>query len=372
MRKPTFKMKKHSPPRNKPGTAPGTLAAAPEARATKITVIAYKPDDILEKIVGDLTEIETLRRDWPMLWISVEGLGSADRIGQLGKMFGLHPLALEDAVGQHQRPKAEAYDGYLFVVTEKAKCQGDDFEAEQVNLFIGASFLITMQETPHETKPVLARLRGGSQKRERFMHADYLAYSIVDTLIDEFFPLLDHFSDRLDTLEEEVVARPRRQLIADTHVIKRELQQIRHALWPMREMINNFSSATELVHEETRPYLRDCYDHIIQIVDIVETYRERASSLVDIYLSSMANRTNEVMRVLTIISTIFMPLSFIASLYGMNFDTGSKWNMPELHWKYGYPYALGLMTVVTILLLLYFRRKGWFTPAEEADPTPPR
>ena len=192
----------------------------------------------------------------------------------------------------------------------------------------------------------------------------------IDTLVDEFFPLLEHFSDRLDALEEEVVARPRRKLIEDTHVIKRELQQIRHGIWPMREMINNFAAQAEFMHSETRPYLRDCYDHVIQIVDIVETYRERASSLVDIYLSSMANRTNEVMRVLTIISTIFMPLSFIASLYGMNFDT--------LEMEHA-----GAALAIRLSLCAradgngdgdnaaWFQRKGWFTPAEEPGPLPP-
>jgi len=346
-----------------PGTAPGTLVVPPGAPFPKITVIAYGPDDLSETEIAGPDEIAPLLKKWPMLWINVDGLGSTDIIAGLGNIFGLHILALEDVVNLHQRPKTEQYKDYIYIALQMAHWRSERLETEQISIFVGKNFVLTFQEDVGDCfNPVRTRLKMAKSRRDRFMHPDYLAYTILDAVIDEYFPILEKFGDRLDALEEEVVAKPERSFVSDTHQLKRELQEMRHGLWPMREMINAFSTATILVGEETRPYLRDCHDHVIQALDMLETYRERASGLIDIYLSSISAHMNEIMKVLTIIATIFMPLSFIASLYGMNFDRSSPWNMPELGWRYGYLYSLGLMVISILVMLHYFRRKGWLAP----------
>ena len=346
--------------RSAPGTAPGTLTVPQCALFPKITVIAYDDINLAEMEIDDPAKLRPLLQKWPLLWINVDGLGSADIIARLGEVFGLHMLALEDVMGLHQRPKTEPYEDYIFVTMQMAHWRHENLETEQISLFIGRNFVLTFQENVGDCfNPVRARLKRSDARRVRFMHADYLAYTLVDAIIDEYFPILERFGDLLDVIEEEVVTHPQQSVSADTHQLKRELQQLRHNLWPMREMINGFSSSPILVYEDTRPYLRDCHDHIIQALDMLETYRERASGLIDIYLSSISAHMNEIMKVLTIIATIFMPLSFIASLYDMNFDRASPWNMPELGWRYGYLFSLGLMGLSIVAMLFYFWRKGW-------------
>jgi magnesium transporter len=346
--------------RQPPGTPPGTLTVPEGAKAPKISLMAYDADQLVERTVTDLDEIAALRGKYPMIWINVDGLGSIPAVEKMGGIFGLHSLALEDVMNLHQRAKTENYNEYLFIALRMAHWRNENIATEQMTMFVGPDFVLTFQEDCGDSfDPVRARLRSGKSRRVRFLNADYLTYALIDAAVDEYFPILEMLGDRLDALEEEVVARPQRGVIAATHTLKRELQQMRHAMWPMREMINGFAASHSLVHEETRPYLRDCHDHIIQVLDMLETYRERASGLVDIYLSSISNRMNEVMQVLTVIATIFMPLSFIASVYGMNFDTSSPWNMPELKWRYGYPFALLMMAIVAGVMLFFFRRRGW-------------
>ncbi len=268
--------------------------------------------------------------------------------------------ALEDVVNVHQRPKVEEYEDHSFIVTRMI--QSDQAPTtEQVSMFLGERFLLTFQEQPGDcfnlVRDRLRKHRG--QIRER--KADYLVYALLDAVIDGYFPVFEDFGERLETLENLVMGQPSRDLVAQIHGMKRNLLALRRAIWPQREMVNALMRES-LTHisDETRPYLRDCYDHTIQLMDVVETYREIASGLADVYLSSTSARMNEVMKVLTIIATIFMPLGFIASLYGMNFDAkASPWNMPELEWYWGYPFALVLMSVVALGFLAYFRRKGW-------------
>ncbi len=348
--------------RHKPGTAPGTLVAPKGAPFPKIHVMAWDEDNLVEQDVSTAGEVEPLLKKWRVVWINIDGLGSAEIIEKFGELLNMHPLVLEDILGLHQRPKTEDYGDQLFLVTRMADLRGEFLATEQVSLFIGKNFVISFQETVGDCfDPVRERIRFGKGRRVRFSRPDYLAYAILDAIIDGYFPILDHYNERLNTLEDKVVENPHRNLIHHIHGIKRDLHLLRHNLWPMREMVNGFADDEEIVSEETRTYLRDCHDHIIQVLDILETYRERASGMIDIYLSSVSNKLNEVMQVLTIIATIFIPLSFIASVYGMNFDTAvSPWNMPELHWAYGYPFALGLMAATAGGLLLWFRRKGWF------------
>ncbi|CAG0953144.1 partial Cobalt/magnesium transport protein CorA, partial [Anaerolineae bacterium] len=277
-------------------------------------------------------------------------------------VFSLHPLALEDVVHVHQRPKVEEYEAGFYLVMRMPRFEGAvNVELEQLSLFFGPGYVVTFQEREGDClEPVRERLRG-SRGRVRQLGADYLAYTLLDAVIDAYFPILEVVGERLELLEDRVLLHPDRAVVEDIHHVKRELIAIRRAIWPLRDAVNRLEREEHpLIDRETQVYLRDCYDHCVQLVELVETYREVATGLLDVYLSSVSNRMNEVMKVLTIIATIFIPLGFVASVYGMNFDTSrSPYNMPELEWRYGYPYVLGLMAAMVIGLLVYFRVKRW-------------
>lgn len=345
-----------------PGAAPGTLVADPAAGAPAVTLIAYGPDGFEEIEITDVEALAPLIGKHPVTWINVVGLGNIELIRRLGEMFSLHGLALEDVVNVHQRPKVEDYDEHAFIVSRMV-AGGDSPTTEQVSMFLGDRFLLTFQEKPGDCfDPVRARLRN-SHSQIRSRPTDYLAYALLDAVIDGYFPVLERLGERLEELEDKVIAAPGTMEVTRIHEIKRELLTLRRAVWPQRDMLSALTrEASPFVTDQTRLYLRDCYDHTFQLMDVVETYREIATSLVDIYLSSVSTRLNEVMKVLTIIATIFIPLSFVTGLYGMNFDTdASPWNMPELEWHWGYPMALGLMTAIAAAMLSYFYRKGWLT-----------
>ena len=350
----------HRKRRVPPGASPGTLVADPTAFQPTVRLIAYGPDDLEEVEIGDLQELEPLIGKHAVTWIDIIGLGNLDLIRRLGEMFKLHGLALEDVVNLHQRPKLEDYAEHAFIVTRMIE-DGPSPTPEQVSMFLGERFLLTFQERPGDCfEPVRARLRS-SRGQIRSRRADYLAYALLDAVIDGYFPVLEALGERLEVLEDRVITRPADMEAAQIHEIKRELLLLRRAIWPQREMVNALSRETSpYVTDQTRPYLRDCYDHTIQLMDIVETYREIATGLVDVYLSSVSTRLNEIMKVLTIIATIFIPLGFITGIYGMNFDRGaSPWNMPELGWYWGYPVVVALMAVLALWMLYYFYRKGW-------------
>ncbi len=349
-------MKKRVPP----GAPPGTLVADPRAPKPVLRVLAYGPDGFKEIDGADVETIAGLRGSWPVLWVSVEGLGDAGIIEGVGGLFGLHQLALEDVLSTNQRPKVEQYGDYVFVVARKAVLD-DRVSTEQMSLFLGSDFVLSFHESPSNDYDVIRdRIRSAS-RRIASKGPDYLAYALIDALIDRYFPVLEEYGERLEGLEEDVVAHPSEGLIRRIHEAKRDLLTVRRAVWPLRDALSAlYREPSLLVAEDTRVYLRDCYDHTIQIIDFVETYREIATGMMDVYLSSLSNRMNEIMKVLTIIATIFIPLSFIASLYGMNFNPAkSPWNMPELEWRWGYPFALGLMALAAVSMLMYFRRKGW-------------
>jgi magnesium transporter len=233
-------------------------------------------------------------------------------------------------------------------------------ESEQVSLFLGPDFVVTFQERPGDClEPVRERIRK-KVARIRDAGPGYLTYSILDAVIDHFFPLLEAYGERLETLEDRIILRPDRSVVAEIHDMKRELLYVRRAIWPQREALNTLvRDDIPHISAETRLYLRDCYDHCVRLIDLVETYREVCSDLMDLYLSSISNRMNEIMKVLTIISTLFIPLTFVVGVYGMNFDTASPWNMPELKWYFGYPLCLALMAAITVGQIFFFRRKGW-------------
>ena len=343
------------------GSAPGTLISHPDAAPPKLRVIGFGPDGVFEEQeVGSVAELPSLRGRWPVLWIDVEGVGDADAVEAIGDAFGLHRLALEDVMNTHQRPKVEEYPDHLFAVTRRATL-GDRVDTEQIGLFLGPDWVLTFQEQPGDAwEPVRERLRVG-RGRIRTSGADYLFYALLDAVIDGYYPLLEEFGERLELLEEEVIDDPREELVGVIHGARRDVLALRQALWPMREAMSQlYRDEIPQITEETRVYIRDAYDHAIQVIDLLENYRETASALLDVYLSSVSHRMNEVMKVLTIIATIFIPLTFIAGIYGMNFDPGaSPWNMPELSWYWGYPAVWAVMIAVAVVLVWFFRRKKW-------------
>jgi magnesium transporter len=349
--------------RAKPGTAPGVLVADPSATATAIASIAFGPDvatnGFAEATGIEAADLAALRRPTGVLWADIVGLADHTAIQAVAGQFGLHPLAVEDITNTHQRPKAEIYADHLFIVFRMVT-PGGPVEGEQVSLVLGDGWVLTFQEKPGDCfEPVRARLRHG-KGRIREAGADYLAYALIDAAIDGYFPVLESMGEAIETLEDSVVNDPDRRQVEELHHVKRDLLVLRRAIWPLREMLNALlRDESSVIAPTTRPYLRDAYDHTVQLMDIVETYREIASGLLDVYLSSQSARLNEVMKVLTIIATIFMPMSFVASLYGMNFDTSHPFNMPELSWPFGYAFALFIMAGIATGLLWWFKRKGW-------------
>lgn len=341
------------------GIAPGTVTADPQSPQPVVTMIAYGPSELREQRITDMRELPGLVGKLPVTWINVDGLGNADVIQQLGRLFGLHPLALEDTVNTHQRAKVDDYGDVLYVAMRMV--QGPPLATEQISFFVGHNFLITFQEDLEgdSLNSVRERIR---QKRGRVRDAgpDYLLYELLDSAIDGYFPVLEHLGIRLDELDEDGDVVPIGQTLAELHALRREFLFLRRVIWPIRDTAQSLlRGGHAAILPETQVYLRDTYDHASQLIDILEIDRETCTDLRDFYYSKLSNRTNEIMRTLTIITTLFMPLSFIAGLYGMNFQY-----MPELSWKYGYPMALGLMAMMVISFFYFFSRKGWLHSSE--------
>jgi magnesium transporter len=351
---------------NKPGSPPGTLIIDADSQIPNIFLIDYNPNQTVDVTLTTPEECQPYLDTESVSWVDVQGLGSEDVLQRLGKVFNLHPLLLEDAVNIPQRPKVDEYEGHLMFVAHMVNKQAESngFLLEQVSLIVGRNYLLTIQEEPEldAFEPVRERIRH-NKGAIRQQGTDYLAYSLIDAIIDGFFPVLEDYGERLEDLQDEVVSQPTKRTLDKIHRIKRELLLLRRAIWPQRDAINSLiREDSQLVSQPVRIYLRDCYDHTVQVIDMVETYRELASNLMDIYLSSISNRMNEVMQTLTVISTIFIPLTFIAGIYGMNFDrSASPVNMPELGWYYGYPSVLAVMLAIASSLLIYFWRRGWLS-----------
>jgi magnesium transporter len=377
MRKSTEKRRKDEIHRRTlPGAAPGTLAVDPEAMRSKIRVIAYGSGAITDKRIDDPQAVREFLDRWPVTWVNVDGLGDAVTLGRIGEVFDLHRLSLEDVVNVHQRAKVEPYGKYHFIVGRMVNNGSDEaLDTEQLSIFLGRNYVLTFQEHPGDCFDTVRDRISKAGGRIRNCGPDYLAYALIDAFIDDYFPVLEKYGERLEELEDEVITRADTQVIAQIHQVKRDLLVLRRAIWPLREAVNSLvRDPTPLISDETRIYLRDCYDHAVQLIDLLENYREIASSLVEVYLSSVSNRLNEIMKVLTIFTVVFIPLNFIASIYGMNFNTeSSPWNMPELNWRYGYPFTLGLMAAVALSMLISFRKKKWIgsgSHEERADWTP--
>jgi magnesium transporter len=354
------RLAKRSPRKLPPGSTPGLIDAAQQSGNPVIRVFGYGPHGAQQDLDADISAIAKLRENFPVIWVDVVLSGDTKLLSGIGDAFGLHKLALEDVVNTHQRPKVEEYGDYLFIIALMLHEHEKD-ETEQVSFFLGEGYLITFQERPGDCfSSVRDRIVQG-KGRIRDAGADYLCYALLDTIVDGYFPALEHLGETLEDLEDRVVSDPDPGNVAELHDMKRSLLMLRRAIWPHREMLNNLiRDEHPLISAQSTPFLRDCYDHTIQLMDIVETYREIASGLVDVYISSISVKLNEVMKVLTVVATLFMPLGFIASLYGMNFDrTASPWNMPELGWYYGYLFAVSLMIASAGGLLWYIWKKGW-------------
>jgi magnesium transporter len=344
----------------KAGLPPGTLVHIGEKKAgeVKITLIDYDEASFQESEVRTVEECFSFREKPTVTWINVEGVDQVELVEKLGNCFGLHPLVLEDILNTDQRPKMEIHGEYVYIVL-KMLSGGDPnrwVESEQVSLILGANFVISFQEGKEGDvlNPVRERIRGG-KGFIRKMGSDFLAYSLIDTIVDNYFLVLERLGEKIELLEEELVARPTTATLQEIQKFKNEMTFVRRVVWPLREVISGLArKESPLVKETTEIYLRDVYDHVVQVMDTIEVYREMLSGMLDIYLSSVSNRLNSVMKVLTIIATIFMPLTFIAGIYGMNFKY-----MPELDWRWAYPAVWLVVVIIGISMLIYFKKKKW-------------
>jgi len=350
---------------SKPGTAPATLVAPldQEGRKPEISLIEYDAHTIQERKVERIEETFSCPQNGKVGWINISGLGDVEILRQVGLNFRIHPLALEDMLNTGQRPKVEEYENQLFIVLQMGYSTNDeDIVFEQVSMVLGKQFVITVQEEAgHDVfGPVRLRLQQGGGN-VRYMKADYLAYTLVDAVVDHYFPLVESLGDSMEEFQERVLNDPTRERLRQLHDFRRAIAELRRAVWPQREVLAHLTrDETGLIEGQTKFFFRDCYDHTMIVLDLLETYRDATRNLMDLYLSSLSMRTNEIIRVLTVISSIFIPLTFIAGLYGMNFDRStSGLNMPELGWRFGYLYAIGLMLAVAVGMILFFKRKKW-------------
>jgi len=347
--------------RVKVGLAPGTLIHVGEKKAGKviIRVLAYNSEKIIEKELSSIEECMAFKDKSDLnLWINVDGLDKVEVIEKIGSYFNIHPLTLEDVLHTGQRPKSDDYGSYIYTVLKIMLLNTEIDEkivTDQISIIFGSNFILSFQEREADIfNPLIERLKTpGSRLRKSGV--DYLAYGLIDAVVDNYFLILEHFGEEIEILEEELIIDPRSETMKTIQNYKRDMIILRKSVWPLRESINSLHrSESELITETTRIYLRDVYDHTIQIIDSIETYRDILSSMVDVYLSSLSYRMNDVMKVLTVIATIFIPLTFIAGVYGMNFEY-----MPELRLRWGYPAVMVFMTAVGITMFTYFKKKRW-------------
>jgi magnesium transporter len=343
----------------KSGLPPGTLVHIGDEsnKTVQISVIGYAPDRIEERQFQRIDQYLENGCDSDVLWVNVEGVHDVDLIRAIGEKHTFHPLVLEDIVNTVQRPKIEDYGDYLFIVLRMLRpTEEGDFSSEQLSIILGPDYLFTFQEGINGDifDSVRDRIRSGKGKI-RGMGADYLAYALIDAIVDGYFSILEGFGERIVDVEEELTQSPDQKALHLINGMKKEIIFLRKTVWPLREAISFLERGdTHLLQDATRLYFRDVYDHTVQVIDTVETYRDLLSGMLDLYLSSISNRTNEVMKFLTVIGTIFMPLTFLAGVYGMNFK-----HLPELEWRYGYFWLWGFMLVLSICMIFYFRKKRW-------------
>jgi len=343
----------------KAGQVPGTATYIGEDRAAKVIISRFEYDeaDVAQTAPDSVEKCFSSLEPQKISWLNVDGVHDVEKIQRIGAGFNLHPLVIEDIVHTGQRPKVEEYDSLLFVVLRMLQWNDESQEIvdEQVGVILGPTWVLSFQERAGDVfDPVRERIES-NRGRIRKLGSDYLMYALIDAVVDNYFSILETLGERIEELGEDMTENPKREDLQTIRHLKRELLFMRKSVWPLREVLGSIQrDESPLIQEATCPYLRDVYDHTIQIIDTVETFRDMVSGLMDLYLSSISNRMNEVMKVLTIIATIFIPLSFVAGVYGMNFSF-----MPELQWRYGYFAALGIMLAIGGGMLLYFRKKKW-------------
>lgn len=342
-----------------PGTLPGSLPEGREPGETRVLLTRYDGDVFTSEPLTDLAELDRLGTG--VAWVQIVGAGDVETIQRIADKLGLHPLTLEDALHRGQRPKIEEYEQHAFALFQHPTLENDHIDLTQIALFYNDNRVVSLQ--PRGTD-VLASVRERLARNLgniRSEAADYLVYAIMDFIVDSAFPVLEAYGERVEALENHIGLRPaERHSLRHIHRMRRNLLILRRALWPQRDIFAHLLRDDERrFSKNTRVYLRDLYDHAVQIIDVIETYRDIVANLSELYLSGLSLRMNDVMRTLTLISTVFMPLTFIVGLYGMNFDRSSPWNMPELGWKYGYLLVWGLIAVVAVAMVMFFYRKRW-------------
>jgi magnesium transporter len=347
-----------------PGTAPATLIVPPEYQSVKpvISLFEYDAHSLQERTIGTIDDLLPYLESEKVSWINIDGLGDIEFFQQLALHFRIHPLALEDILNLGQRPKVEQYDRQLFIVLHMAyQSKEQEVIFEQVSIVLAERIVITVQERSGDVlDPVRQRLRDGVGNA-RFMRADYLAYALIDAVTDQYFPIIESLGDSMDDFQQTLLDQPTRERLNELHELRRLIARIRRAVWPQRDLLSQLArDESGLIADRTKPFLRDSYDNAVVILDMLESFRDATRNLMDLYLTSTTIRTNEIIRVLTIVTSIFIPLTFIAGIYGMNFDTKKgPLNMPELEWPFGYLFALCLMLGVTIGMVAFFKRKKW-------------
>lgn len=343
------------------GQAPGTATYTGEQNEIppEITVINFQPNDSKKTISSTLDESLLDVAPPTVTWVNVERLQDVSVIETLAKKYNIHPLTVEDILNVQQRPKVEEFDNYIFITLKMLPWnrKTNTFSIKQVSFVVGKDYVLSLQECETDFfDSIQNKLCNPNNKRLREQGTDYLAYRLIDAVIDQYFVVLEGIGNQIELLEEKIIVDPTPQNSRTLYQLKRKMLQLRKAIWPMREAISHLLQADNaIITSFTHIYLRDVYDHAVQAIDTVENFRDMLASMLDVYLSSLTNRMNEIMKVLTIISTVFIPMTFIASIYGMNFEY-----MPELHWRYGYPLVMGIMVLIAIIMLDYFRRKKWF------------
>jgi magnesium transporter len=343
----------------KSGLPPGTIVHVGEQRheRVKLSVIKYDGANFQEKAVDSVEKACSFRDKSSVMWLNIDGVHQPEIIEHVGKSFGLHPLVAEDIASTGQRPKMEDFDDYIFIVLRMLRFDEKENETktEQISIVLGSDFVVSFQEREGDVFDTIRERLRSSKGRIRKLAADYLAYTLIDAIVDNYFMILEKLGEAIEDIEDRLVNNPTSETLQTIHDLKREMIFLRKSVWPLREVINRMErSESTLIHKSTFVYLRDVYDHTIQVMDAVETFRDMLSGMLDIYLSSVSNRMNEVMKVLTVIATIFIPLTFVAGIYGMNFKY-----MPELDQTCSYPAVLILMLAVALLMVVYFRRKKW-------------
>ena len=349
----------------KAGLPPGTLSQVEEKKReeVRISLFSYTAERWEALETTKIEEAVSPQDESAVCWFNLDGVHQTGILEQVGHRFGIHPLVLEDIVNTDQRPKLEQYDDLIFVVLKMLRYNDTHqiVEGEQISIVLGSQFVVSFQERPGDVfDPIRQRIRT-RDSRVRKNGADYLLYRLLDIIVDNYFAILEKLGERIEDLEAELMDNPSQESLREIHRLKREVMYLRKSVWPLREICGGLNREdSPLITHSTELFLRDVYDHTIQVIDTLENFRDMLTGMLEIYMSSMSQRMNEVMKVLTIIATIFIPLTFIAGIYGMNFNPeSSPWNMPELNWRWGYPVTVAFMGLVACVMILYFRTKRW-------------